>query len=258
MSAADATVLEETRGPIRILTLNRPGKRNAIDLDLRQALAERLESAQQDAGLRVVVLTGAGGAFSSGGDIATMERLAPAAARPRAEAAQRVIRAMWAGPHPVVAAVEGAAYGAGLALAMACDLVIAAQDARFSTAFQTVGLAGDMGVFASLPARVGRQAARRLLLRPRVLTGGEAVEAGIADELVETGAALPRALDVAADLALLPPLAVAEARRLLGAPDRTAVLDAETDAQVRLWDSDDFAEGAAAFRQRRPPVFRGA
>src|ERR1041385_6429155 len=135
-------VLAEDQGAVRVLTLNRPRKPNAIDPALRVVLAEMLESAMADDTVRAIVLTGSGGTFCSGGDISTMRRQSPEETRPRAEAAQRVIRAIWDGPTPVVAAVEGFAYGAGAALALACDRVVAATDASFSTAFTGVGLAG--------------------------------------------------------------------------------------------------------------------
>src|SRR6202012_1579286 len=97
-------------------------------------------------------VTGAGPIFSSGGDISTMQRMPAERALERVHLAQRVIRAIWATPKPVLAAVEGAAYGAGAALAAACDRVVAARDATFATTFTNIGLAGDMGAFVSLPA----------------------------------------------------------------------------------------------------------
>lgn len=250
-----AVVFSENRGSTRLIWLNRPAKRNAIDVELRVLLAEQLEAAMADAAVRAVVLVGVGGTFSSGGDISTMTRLAPDLARPRAEAAQRVIRAIWSGGAPVVAAVEGAAYGAGISLAMACDYLVAAADARFSTAFMGVGLAGDMGVFGSLPARVGIQAAKRLMLAPRVLNGQEAASLGIADEVTEPGAALEVALERAAAISEAPPLAVAAMKRLLGVP--LDLLDREVVEQVTLFDSEDFGEGIAAFVHKRKPTFLG-
>src|SRR5438067_9321288 len=136
-------VLTQDRDDIRTITLNRPDKRNAIDLELRVVLAEALEAAMGDTSVRVVVLTGGAGTFCSGGDISTMRRQPADETVPRAQAAQRVIRAIWRGPKPVIAAVEGYAFGAGTALAIACDRVVAASDSTFSTTFTGVGLAGD-------------------------------------------------------------------------------------------------------------------
>jgi enoyl-CoA hydratase/carnithine racemase len=250
------TVLVADDGPVRIVTLNRPRHRNAIDLELRAVLAEAIEAAMADTSVRAVVLTGAGGTFCAGGDITSMHRMPADEARPRVEAVQRVVRAIWHGPKPVVAAVEGHAVGAGTALAIACDLVIAAVDVTVSTAFTRVGLAGDMGIFASLPDRVGRAAARGLLLAPRAFTGAEAHAAGLVDEVTEPGGALARATAAAAALADGPPLAFAEIKAMLVA-GRDDVLVREVEAAARLMGTEDFAEGVAAFHDRRSPRFRG-
>ncbi|MFI1918240.1 enoyl-CoA hydratase/isomerase family protein [Nocardia sp. NPDC020380] len=252
-------VLTEDRGPTRIITLNRPERRNAIDIPLRIALAERLETAMADPDVRVIVLTGAGKGFCAGGDISTMERMPESVSRPRAQAAQRVIRAIWSGPKPVLAAVEGAAFGAGVALAIACDRLITAENAIFSTAFTGVGLAGDMGIFASLPARVGPARARQLMLLPQRLNGREAFDLGLADVVVPPGTTLDSALDDADRIATGAPLALRELKASLARwpSDPMTMLDHEVDAQVRLFDTEDFAEGVAAFHERRTPKFHG-
>lgn len=254
-----ATVLVADDDAVRVITLNRPQVRNAIDIPLRVALADALEAAMADAAVRAIVLTGAGGTFCSGGDIATMERMPPERSRPRAEAAQRVIRAIWTGPTPVIAAVEGAAFGAGAALALACDRVVASTDSLFGTTFTGVGLAGDMGIFASLPDRIGPAAARQLLMFPRRIRGDDAAGIGLVDALSGPGEALSQAMSDARGVAAGPPLALRTIKSILGGPrdDRLAVLDTEVDHQVRLFDSEDFGEGAAAFLAKRQPTFTG-
>ena len=253
------TVLTEDRGPVRVVTLNRPERRNAIDLVLRAELGDALQAASDDADVRVVVLTGAGGTFCSGGDISTMRRMGPDETVPRAEAAQRVIRAIWGSEKPVLAAVEGAAFGAGVSLAAACDRVVASEEAVFGTAFTGVGLAGDMGLFSSLPARVGPAVARQLMLLPRRLSGIQARELGLVDETVSAGTALERALADAEQIATAPPLALREMKYLWRrwASDPYEVLDLEVEAQSRLFDTADFAEGIDAFHGKRKPQFRG-
>lgn len=252
-------VLTEDRGAVRVVTLNRPDKRNAIDLELRVALAEAIETAMVDPVVRCLVLTGSSGTFCSGGDISTMKRQPKEQTVPRAEAAQRVIKAIWGGTKPVIAAVEGFAFGAGTALAIACDRVVAASDSTFSTTFTGVGLAGDMGVFASLPARVGPAVARQLMLMPRRVSAAEAGELGLVDRLAEPGEALHAALADADSIADGPPLALAEIKAMFAdwPRDPWHVLDREVDAQARLFDTEDFAEGVSAFRERRRPQFRG-
>lgn len=259
MTHVSGSVLTEDTGPIRVIRLNRPDVRNAIDLELRVVLADELNKAMADDGVRVVVLTGAGGNFCSGGDISTMRRQTAAEARPRAEAAQRVIRSIWGGAKPVIAAVEGYAFGAGTALALACDRVVASSDAVFATSFTGVGLAGDMGIFASLPARVGPAVARQMLLLPRRLSGTEAHALGMVDGLSEPGDALQDAMANAEKIAAGPPLAMRTIKSMLAAwpRDPFEVLAAEIEAQTTLFDTEDFAEGLAAFHARRPPEFQG-
>ena len=219
-------VLIDDNAAVRTVTLNRPEKRNAIDIELRIALAEAIESADADPAIRVVIVTGAGRVFCSGGDISTMQRMPAERALDRVHLAQRVIRAIWSTPKPVLAAVEGSAHGAGTALAAACDRVVAARDATFATTFTNIGLAGDMGTFVSLPARIGAARTRQMLMLP--------------------AAGPRRAYGVIKALLANP-----------GTVDPIELLEREATCQSELFDTDDFAEGIVALRQKRPAVFGG-
>ncbi len=191
---ATGPVLTEKIGAVAVVTLNRPAKLNAIDMPVAVGARRRHRSRRPrhvGAGRRA---DRSRQAFCSGGDIASMERMAPEEALERAQLAQRVIRAIWSTDKPVIAAVEGAAFGAGAALAAACDRVVAARDARFATTFTAVGLAGDMGAYVSLPARVGVARARQMLMLPKAIPAEEALSIGLVDALAEPGAALDAAL----------------------------------------------------------------
>ncbi|WP_059020787.1 enoyl-CoA hydratase-related protein [Mycobacterium sp. M26] len=251
-------VLVDDDGAVRTVTLNRPDVRNAIDIPLRIELADALEAADADDTVRVIILTGAGSTFCSGGDISTMRVLGETEAMERVQLAQRVIRAIWNTPKPVIAAVEGAAFGAGAALAAACDRVIAARDTRFATTFTNVGLAGDMGTYATLPRRIGVARTRQMLLLPEPFTAEAAEQWGLVDVTTEPGGALAAARADAARLAAGPAQAYGAIKTLLAlTPTMPAldVLDVEAAYQAKLFGSDDFAEGVAAFAEKRRPSF---
>ncbi|QIX25553.1 enoyl-CoA hydratase/isomerase family protein [Nocardioides sp. JQ2195] len=250
-------LLVEDRGLVRVLTLNHPERRNALDLEDRIRLREALVDADREA--RAIVLTGAAPMFSAGGDISSMTT-DPVIAQQRLDAVAGIAQQMAISATPIVAAVEGGAFGLGLALVCSSDLVVASSTSRFAASFVKVGLAPDTGLSWSLPQRVGRALARRMVLTAHPVDAAEALEAGLVDEVVDEGSALDRAVELANALAASSAPAIAAVRRIFGQPNQSlsGILAAEAEAQMELFQTPEFAEGQAAFLERRPADFVGA
>ncbi len=247
----------ERDGALAILTLDDPARRNPIGEAMRAALLDAFETLEADAGVRAVVLTGAGGHFCAGGDIAGMDVADLAEGRERFRRMHRLVSLMIQGSKPIVAAVEGWCVGGGLGLALCCDTIPAGADARFMAGFGRIGLLPDLGLLHTLPARVGMGRARQILLYDEPMAADAAAEAGLIDHLVEAGGALAAACARAARLAEAAPLSVALTRRML-AEGLEAALGRERDLQAALFLTADHASGKAAFRARRPAVFTGS
>ena len=257
--AGPQTVIVSREGPVAVVMLNEPAKRNALTMELRTALLASLDGCIVDAGCRAIVLTGAGGAFCSGGDLSTMRSGDPMGARRRLAIVHDILRRIAAGPKPVVAAVEGAAFGAGLALAAAADVVVADRSARFCASFGRVGLMPDAGLLWSLPPRVGLGAARRMMLEAAVVSGEEAASIGLVDVLAPAGETLALAIARATKMARMAPLSIAMTKAAFarGTDDLERVLAYEMDGQPMLFQTTDHAEGLDAFKNKREPVFKG-
>jgi 2-(1,2-epoxy-1,2-dihydrophenyl)acetyl-CoA isomerase len=257
--ASGGTVLRERRGAITVLTLSYPQRRNALSLPLRDALADGLQEAMSDPDCRVVVLTGEGSHFCSGGDISSFEGVTPASGRVRLQRVHRVVRHIVRGEKPVIAAVEGHAAGAGMCIAADCDIVVAASDAKFSCTFNKIGLFPDLGGVWSIPQRMGLGRAKLMMMTGRVIDGTTAQTQGLVEEVCAPGQALATALKIAEEIAQVSPLSnglvkAALARAPMPLEDLLAV---ETDSQSALFASEDFHEGRSAFMEKRKPVFKG-
>lgn len=250
-----SAVSVQDRGRVRIIYLDRPERRNALNVDDRLSLIEALRLADEQAG--AIVLAGTGGTFSAGGDIHGMSQ-DPAKARHGLDVINTLARHLIAGKLPVVAAVEGGAYGLGLALVAGSDIAVAGRSALFSTAFAKIGLSSDTGLAYTLPLRVGRARARKLLLMSPTFDADEAERLGVIDLVVDDATALDSAIDVATRLAELSAPMVAGLRRILLQPDQSleGILEAEAALQVELLTGPNFTEGRAAFLERRRPKFR--
>ena len=253
---SDDVLLETRDGEIAVLTLNNPGRRNALSLALREALVAALERLEGDGAVRAIVLTGADGNFSSGGDISGMNATDLAAGRERFRINHRLVRLMIKSAKPLIAAVEGWAAGAGVGLALACDTIVAGAEARFVLSFGKVGLIPDFGLLHTLPLRVGQGRARQMMLYGEPVGAAAALEIGLVDQMVPPGTALTAALDRARLFTATAPLPVGLTKQYL-ASGLDAALDWERDMQSTLFLTADHAEGKAAFLGKRAPNFSG-
>jgi 2-(1,2-epoxy-1,2-dihydrophenyl)acetyl-CoA isomerase len=258
-----AAVLVERAGGIATVTLNRPEARNALSLEMRHDLETALRRLGDDATSRVLVLRGAGGHFCAGGDVKAMRasRLTASEGQARVEAINRVVVALARFRAPTIAMVDGFAVGAGLNLAIACDLVVAADRARFGEVFARIGLIPDAGGTYFLARRVGLAKAKELVFTTDLLDAAEARRIGLVNRVVPAAALEAETRRLARQIAEGPPRAHALAKALLDRSpgvDLDASLAAEAAAQGTMIESADHREGLAAFFEKRPPRFTGA
>ncbi|MBC7347231.1 MAG: enoyl-CoA hydratase/isomerase family protein [Clostridia bacterium] len=254
-------LLWECRDNIGYLTLNRPQVRNALSLKTMEELAEAVSLAA-DPAVRVLVITGAGEAFCAGGDLRDIEAYVAAgnSLYDRMTGVARLVRTLAGLPKPVIAAVNGAAVGAGWSLALACDLIVASENAFFSMAFTRVGLVPDFGAHYFLPRLVGLSTAKYLVFTGERLGAREAERLGLVSLVVAPEALAETVEGLARRLAAGPPQALALSKSLLDrslALNLEGVLEEEALAQALATGSADGREGMRAFLEKRQPVFRG-
>ena len=258
-------LLYESRERVATLTLNRPDRLNALGGSLREDLPDGLARAIDDPEVRAIVITGAGKGFCAGGDVKAMQD-ANAAGRARplmekvAPSRDRTVLLMRDSPKPIIAAVNGAAAGAGMNLALACDIRLASSAARFSQAFVRRGLHPDWGGTYFLPRVVGMAKACELIFTGRIIDAAEALGLGIVTAVHPPEALLPAAYELAARIAAGPPIAIRLALRALyrnAEADLRSSLEFETFAQNICAETEDAREGIRAFVEKREPTFSG-
>jgi len=258
------SVRYEVAERIATITIDRPEVKNALGPDEWRALSARVDDAAADGDVRVVVITGAGGTFSAGGDLKTMpERLAePRDVRTaNLTVLAQIVPKLRALPKPVIAMIDGACVGAGLSLALACDLRISSARAKLGAAFHRVGLTGDFGILWLLPRIVGPTHAMDLLMRAEVVDAARAEAIGLVTRVVDPKRLADETYDYARRLADGPPVAQGFTKqglhRALEA-DLPSMIAWEAEAQATCSHTADAYEGVHAFLERRKPVFRGS
>jgi 2-(1,2-epoxy-1,2-dihydrophenyl)acetyl-CoA isomerase len=261
-------LLESIEGGIATLTMNRPQARNAFSREMMDALSEALPRLANDPAVRLVVLTGSGAAFSAGGDVKGFARNvggAPVSVSfdhkvTDLRARMEVSRWLHEMPKPTLAVIPGPAAGAGLSVALACDLRIAADDAKLTTAFSKIGLSGDFGGSYFLNHLVGAAKAREMYFSGQVISGAEAARIGLVNRAVPAAQLADAARAWAAELAALPTIAIGYMKRNLNAGLRGSlsdVLDAEAIHMIRTFETADHKGAAVAFVEKRAPHFEG-
>lgn len=248
---------------IAVLTLDRPNVKNALGPAEWHALGRHLNFISADPSVRAVIVTGAAGAFSSGGDLHSMParlELPPSERQERLLADSQVIKALYTLDRPVLAAIPGVCVGAGLALALACDIRLCAASARLGASFHRVGLSGDFGLLWLLPRLVGPGRAAELLLTAELIDAQRAEAIGLVNRVVPAEQLPAAALALAEQLAEGPAVAQAMTKRGLHRAltcDLKDMLEWESLAQSILSKTDDAREGVAAFLEHRKPRFTG-
>ncbi|MDH3643614.1 MAG: enoyl-CoA hydratase-related protein [Gammaproteobacteria bacterium] len=264
-------LLESFEEGVATFTMNRPEARNAMSGEMMDALRKGAERAALDPKVRCVVLTGAAGAFCAGGDVKGQAKAASERSSGQKPSVPARVHGLRAGmeltrilhemPKPTVAVIPGAAAGAGLSLALACDLRVALDTAKLTTAFAKIGASGDYGGSYFLPRLVGAAKARELYFMSDVISGQQASELGLVNYAYPAQTFEAEAHQLAARLAALPTVAIGYMKRNLNAADSAGlseVMDLEAEHMVRTMMTEDHARAAQAFVDKRPPAFEGS
>ncbi len=256
-------LLEHIEDGVATLTLNRPEALNALSMDIRNGLIEALDRLDEDDDVGCIILTGAGRGFCAGGDVKSMGERALRGVESRARGIQfsnRIPMRMRTCAKPIIGMINGVAVGAGLSMALACDLRVASKSARFGTGFLKIGLSGDWGGSWTLTRLVGTAKARELYLLGDMVSADEALSCGMVNRVVEDADLLSATMTMAKRIAGLPRVTVGYTKKNLFAAETESfatVLDMEAFYQARCSQTEDHREAVAAFKEKRKPVFKG-
>lgn len=250
----------EKRGNVLIIRLHEPEKRNALTLNMRKELLETLSNAEQDPEIRCILLTGEGKSFSAGGDLSALQELKLLEGEKRLQSAHPLIMKMLEIEKPIVAAVNGAAAGAGFSLLLLCDMIISSEDAFFIQSFVHVGLVPDFAAIHFLPALIGMQRAKELMFLGDRISVDDAYRLGIVNKVVAADHLMKEAYNLAKNLAKNAPISIGFTKKLMNQHVNRGLkmlLEMEAQAQEICFQTDDFKEGVQAFFEKRVPCFTG-
>ena len=261
MMSDPAPILLTRHGATLLITLNRPESRNALDLDMRRALGEAVFTARDSAEVKAVVITGAGGAFCSGGDLKSLsaEQRPIFVDRDRIRRLHQWFRELVNLEKPVIAAVNGVAFGAGFNLALACDFIVGTPTTRFCAVFARIGLVPDLGGFFLLPRIVGLQRAKELVFSAREVDAEEAQRLGILYAAYPPESLLDEALALAARFGEASTEALGIAKNILNRSfnlDQDTLAELEASAQAMSLHTEYHRVAVAGFLAKKPPAFR--
>ncbi|ABF12416.1 enoyl-CoA hydratase/isomerase family protein [Cupriavidus metallidurans] len=263
MSLRYGSVLYAVKGSVAIVTLNRPEFRNALGGTIREDIIEVMAVAEANDSVRAIILTGAGSAFCSGGDLNELYLRAvqgQTIAEKTEPIRDRTLLAVYEAKKPVIAAVNGPAMGAGMNLALAADIRIASKEARFSQAHTMRGMMPDYGGTYLLPALLGSSKAYELICTGATLDAEEALRLGLVSDVVEPSTLMDRARTMAQAIALNAPIPIRLAKRAVQQHNLGGLREAlarETAAQNVCYESQDAREGLRSFLEKRTPTFQG-
>jgi 2-(1,2-epoxy-1,2-dihydrophenyl)acetyl-CoA isomerase len=264
MTTATETILVEIQDHLATVTLNRPEKLNALNQELLSALPEALRALADNNDVRCVVLTGAGRGFCAGGDVSAMasgeavsDMKDPVARLRDQEETSRLLHEM---PKPTIAMINGAVAGAGLSLALACDIRYAAESARVGSAFARVGFSGDFGGTWHMQRLIGPARARELYFTGELIDAREAERIGLFNRTFPDDQLREETMALARKITSGPPIALKRMKQNMNlalVSDFARLLDAEAEGMIMTGMTQDHMEAARAFVEKRPPVFQG-
>lgn len=253
-------ILEKVQGQTLFLTLNAPEKRNALIMEMRHELLEALDRAEQNDVVRCIVITGEGKAFSAGGDLTALKELNALEGRKRLQASQPLMMKLLEIEKPIIAAVNGAAAGAGFSLTLLCDYIIASEQAFFVQSFVNVGLIPDFAAMHFLPYLVGVQKAKELMFLGERISAEEAEQIGIVNRVVPADQLESETVKIAETLAKKAPISIGMTKKIMNHHlnrDLKTLLELEAQGQGICFQTEDFKEGVTAFFEKREPQFKG-